>query len=52
MKLVLEVGKWRIEGQGRERARLDFACIKDDKISYEVGESFEAFAGPGSVTAV
>jgi hypothetical protein len=47
MRLVLEEGKWRITGPGRERARIAFACIKDEKIAYTVGPSAEAPSGPG-----
>jgi hypothetical protein len=41
MKLMFEDGMWRIEGRGRERARIGFACIKDDRIVYKVGQSSE-----------
>ena len=48
MKLVLDEGKWRIEGPGRERARVGFASIKNDDIEYTVGKSCEASAGQES----
>jgi hypothetical protein len=38
MKLVFENGKWCIQGQGRERARIVFAGIQDDGIVFS-GES-------------
>ena len=44
MKLVLEEGRWRIKGRGRERARIGFASIEDDQIVYTVGEGSEALA--------
>lgn len=45
MKLSLEDGVWRIEGRGRERARIGFASIKDNRIVYKVGRNSEpAFA--------
>ena len=48
MKLVLEESKWRIKGPGRERARIGFACIKNDHIEYTVEKSYEASAGDES----
>jgi len=44
MNIEWDEGKWSIRGQGRERARIAFACLRDDEIEYEVGESFEARA--------
>ena len=35
LKLVNERGSWRIEGEGRQRARVAYATIVDDKIRYE-----------------
>jgi hypothetical protein len=35
LKLVSEGGSWRIEGEGRQRARVAYATIVDDKIRYE-----------------
>ena len=49
MKLVFEEGKWRITGPRRERARIAFARIKDDKIVYTVGLSSEEPAELGTV---
>jgi hypothetical protein len=46
MTLVLEDGKWRIKGRGRERARVGYACIKDGQIVYSVGPCSEAIAEP------
>jgi len=48
MKLVFEEGRWRITGPGRERARIAFASIKDDKISYTIGPNAEAVTRPGT----
>jgi len=42
MRLVLEGHKWRIEGRGRKRARIGFACIEEDRIVYRVARSSEA----------
>jgi hypothetical protein len=42
LKLVLEERKWRIKGPGRERARIGFACIENDRIVYTVQGSCEA----------
>lgn len=36
MKLVNENGKWRIEGEGKERARIAYARRDGDQISYSV----------------
>jgi hypothetical protein len=36
MRLVLEDGRWRIEGPGRERARMAYASIRDDELVYTV----------------
>jgi len=48
MNLVLEEGRWRIKGQGHERARIAFACMKDDQLTYTVGRSSEAPADAGA----
>jgi hypothetical protein len=34
MELVNEDGKWRVEGQGKERARVAYATVAQDKVSY------------------
>ena len=34
MKIVGAAGRWRIEGPGRERARLAFACLASDRITH------------------
>ena len=34
MRIVGESGQWRIEGPGQERAKLAFACLAGDRISY------------------
>jgi hypothetical protein len=34
MTVVGEAGRWRIEGPGRERARLAYACLAGDRITY------------------
>jgi hypothetical protein len=41
MKLVLEDGGWRITGAGQERARIGYACIKDDQIVYALEQNSE-----------
>jgi len=48
MKLVLEAGRWVIKGRDRERARIGFASIEADRISYSVGDSCEVVADMGS----
>ena len=34
MTIVGEAGRWRIEGPGRERAMLAYACLAGDRITY------------------
>jgi hypothetical protein len=34
MTIVGEAGRWRIEGPGKERAKLAYACLAGDRISY------------------
>jgi hypothetical protein len=41
MQLMFEDGMWRIEGRGRERARVGLAYIKDGRVAYKVGQSSE-----------
>jgi hypothetical protein len=36
MKLTHENGSWRIEGSGKERARIAYATLEDGSVSYEV----------------
>jgi hypothetical protein len=36
MKLIQEGGTWRIEGPGKERARIAYARVADGAISYRV----------------
>lgn len=36
MKLVEVEGKWQIKGPGKERARVAYAKLEDDKIVYEI----------------
>lgn len=45
MKLVQQDGEWTILGQGSHRARLAFASLKDDAVSYTIVPSV-----PSSVT--
>lgn len=52
MKLVSDEGKWRIEGAGKESARIGFASIRNGELEYTVEESCEATAAPGGQTAV
>ena len=42
MELILEEGRWRIKGLGKERARIGYATIKDDCIVYTVTQGSEA----------
>src|ERR1700704_1985984 len=39
MKLVRDSGAWRIEGPGKERARIAYAAVDGGKISYEIESS-------------
>ena len=39
MKLVRDNGAWRIEGPGKERARIAYAAVDGGKISYEIESS-------------
>jgi hypothetical protein len=34
MSVVCDAGRWRVEGKGKERARLAFASIVDDKLAF------------------
>ncbi len=36
MRLVNEKGKWRIEGEGNERARVAYASLKENQVVYTV----------------
>jgi hypothetical protein len=36
MKLVYEAGQWRVEGPGKERARIAYACVADDHVTYSM----------------
>jgi hypothetical protein len=47
MQLVFTDGTWCIKGEGRERARIAFASIKDDQVVYTVEQSAEAHAPSG-----
>jgi hypothetical protein len=38
MTLMFEDGMWRVEGPGKERARVGFASIEDDRIVYKLGQ--------------
>jgi hypothetical protein len=46
MKLVAQDGRWRIEGQGRERARIAFAHVKGDQVVYSIEAGSEANGEP------
>jgi hypothetical protein len=35
LNLVRAGGSWRIEGKGKERARVAYAVLADDALSYE-----------------
>jgi len=39
MKLVRDNGAWRIDGPGKERARIAYAAVDGGEISYEVESS-------------
>ncbi len=39
MKLVRDNGAWRIDGLGKERARIAYVAMDGGKISYEIESS-------------
>jgi hypothetical protein len=41
LDLVNVGGQWHIEGKGRERARLAYAVLKNDVLTYELAPSME-----------
>jgi len=47
MTLVCEAGQWRIEGPGHGRAKLAYACLAGDQISY----TFDPFSAEKSQAA-
>ncbi len=47
MKLVQQDGQWRIEGQGKERARIAYACLADDNVTYSLRDEKELVESPG-----
>ena len=42
MKLTSADGIWQVVGEGRERARVAFAHIRNDRIAYTVAPSYQA----------
>jgi hypothetical protein len=42
MRLVPDGKSWRIEGPGSERARVAYARLDGEKVTYEVGRSRRA----------
>ncbi|HZC82492.1 MAG TPA: hypothetical protein VE222_12400, partial [Nitrospiraceae bacterium] len=38
MKVVCDGSRWRIEGRGKERARLAFATLVDDQLVFTIEE--------------
>jgi hypothetical protein len=53
MTMVCAAGRWRIEGPGQERARLAYACLADDRISYTFDPSSagKPLVAPAAVTS-
>lgn len=55
MRLVNDKGKWRIEGEGKERARIAYARRKGDQVVYSVegeqGEARPQFRSPSDIQA-
>lgn len=52
MTMVCEAGQWRIKGPGQERARLAYACLAGDRISYSFDPpSAEKPVVPAAVTS-
>jgi hypothetical protein len=42
MRLVVDKGTWRIEGQGGDRARIAFARLEDGRVSYRLAGTLES----------
>ena len=36
MNLVYEEGQWRVEGPGKERARVAYATLAGDQVTYSL----------------
>jgi hypothetical protein len=51
MKLVLEEGKWRVQGKGRERARVAYATIMDNVLRYADDPTPQCGPSPGRISA-
>jgi hypothetical protein len=45
LRLVREGGSWRIEGQGSERARVAYAVLAGDNLTFEFDEAVEGYPG-------
>jgi len=48
MSLLLKDGKWQIEGEGSERARLAYARIENDTVTYRLRDERSAISRPCS----
>ena len=46
LRVVSHGGRWRIEGEGKERARLAFAVLAGDKLDFTVEDQVSAEAPP------
>jgi hypothetical protein len=53
MTVVNRAGQWHIEGLGRERARLAFACLTGDQIMYtfDPPSTEKPLVAPATVTS-
>ena len=45
LRLVREGGSWHIEGQGNERARVAYAVLAGDNLTFEFDEAVQGFPG-------
>jgi hypothetical protein len=52
MKLVRDGNQWRIEGEGRERARLAYGSLVDHKLVFTIEGSTPQHRDPGAMPAV
>ena len=48
MRLVMQDGAWRIEGPAKERARIAYASLEGDRLTYTFGETAELQTLPGA----
>ncbi len=49
LNLVNEGDGWSVQGDGSERARVAFAVLKDDRLTYEIGPASSSVIAPDGV---